>query len=763
MSAPTAPSRLTPQEAALRGASLAFQKQQQQQQQTGNGGGGGNNNNGRLSRQTTGSVSGSTGGGGGRISRQTTGSVAGDERERERQALFLPPSNSADQLGWGDGGGGGGPYHQYHHHHNQHLAPPGARAAGAVDPKSASFIAATLAASRSASPASRVGGGVGGENGAGGRVRRSPLREPVDVSSRRSSAAGQDAEEGQRADTTSLRPAMSLISLFESQRRAEGDAAQAGGRRQQQQQQLRSTRSEARLGRGADEDENREGLRAKSRPSPKPKPKVKAKPKVQQVSRREETPPPPVFRRADTEIVSPRPRRPEKKPALEEATSVSTEPNENPNVSIREVSKAKPKKPKPRAVVARSEGAANPGQEENETISAPTKTRPPAPRKSGDLSGRVPFELRTQNERRLAEAPSTDGQVESKTASTEDVTDARPPTADSKSSNDSFVSASSVPTRDETDSLLTVRSPTPSSLTPRLRPTRPMSTQPQTPVLPLRRSATGSSSQLPLDSLSDAIMAGALASARHTPVPPAPGSAGRTPPPPVPPSRRSNNNNKQQKGSSRRSSPHRMKHTLRQPHSLSDDEEARRPHNRHHHRGKPGGGGLHSKKHAHHEGSRRRWREEITEREKKRYEAVWASNRGLFLVRAAPGPTTAAPVVRDEGYEARSELVASVVVRDLWTRSRLPAAELAEVWDLVYGQGQRRRALAPGLPPGYGHAALDKQEFVVGMWLIDQRLRGRKIPPRVGESVWESAKGLRVLEPEKHGHGHGHKGKGKGK
>lgn len=759
MSAPPATSRLTPQEAALRGASLAFQKQQQQQ--TGNGGG---NHNGRLSRQTTGSVNGGAGAGGGRISRQTTGSVAGDERERERerQALFLPPSSSAEPQGWGDGGS------SYHHHHLQHLAPPGARAAGAADPKSASFIAATLAASRSASPASRASGGVGGENGAGGAgVRRSPLREPVDVSSRRSSAAGQDREEGPRADTTSLRPAMSLISLFESQKRAEEDAERAGGRRQQM---LRSTRSEARLGPEVDGDEDREDredLRAKPRPSPKPKPKVKAKPKVQQASRRAETPSPPVVRRADTEIVSPRPRRPEKRPTLEDATAVSTEPDGNSYVSVREVSKVKPKKPKPRAVVAKSEGAAIPGQEENKTISAPTKTRPPAPRKSGDLSGRLPFESRTPNSTRLAEAPGTDGQVEPKTTSTGDVADARPSTADSKSSNDSFVSASSVPTRDETDSLLTVRSHTPGSLTPRLRPTRPTTSQPQTPVLPLRRSATGSSSQLPLDSLSDAIMAGALASARHTPVPPAPGSsAGRTPPPPVPPPRHggSSNHRQQQTGSSRRSSPHRMKHTLRQPRSVSDDEEARWPHNRHHHRGRPGGGGLHSKKHAHHEGSRRRWREEVTEREKKRYEAVWASNRGLFLVGPPPGSSSAAaataPVVRDEGYEARAGLVANVVVRDLWARSRLPAAELAEVWDLVYGQGQARRG--GNGQHEHGHGALDRQEFVVGMWLIDQRLRGRKIPPRVQESVWDSAKGLRVLEPERHGHGHkGHKGKGK--
>ncbi|KAG0648868.1 Increased rDNA silencing 4 [Hyphodiscus hymeniophilus] len=32
----------------------------------------------------------------------------------------------------------------------------------------------------------------------------------------------------------------------------------------------------------------------------------------------------------------------------------------------------------------------------------------------------------------------------------------------------------------------------------------------------------------------------------------------------------------------------------------------------------------------HHEGDRKRWRDEITERERKRYEAVWASNRGLY-------------------------------------------------------------------------------------------------------------------------------------
>jgi hypothetical protein len=73
------------------------------------------------------------------------------------------------------------------------------------------------------------------------------------------------------------------------------------------------------------------------------------------------------------------------------------------------------------------------------------------------------------------------------------------------------------------------------------------------------------------------------------------------------------------------------------------------------------------------------------------------------------------------GEEA--DLVVNVVVRDIWARSRLPADELAEVWELV------DRA---------GRGALGRDEFVVGLWLIDQRLRGRKIPARVGQSVWES-------------------------
>lgn len=703
MSAPVA-TGLTPQEAALRGASLAFQKQQQ---------GPASANGGSVSRQTTGSA----GGEDGPAERER-------ERERERQALFLPSSLSTAAAEHGAGGVA---------HHAQRLAPPGGRAAAAAaaaagDLKSASFIAATLAASRSVSPGTRSDSGA---------ARRPSLR----------------GSETAAADTTSLRPATSLISLFESHKHADedpvgGSPVRAGRRRQKPRCPQPPVRLE-REGEGLD----RGSPRSKTKPSLKPKPK----PKVQ-VGRRDETPPPPVVRRADTEIVSPKPRRPEKKPKLEVDAAVSGESSVSSDAAIQEASKAKPRVPKPRTAQARHGGQTTVGREENQTTkqrtsgpakkipSKPTKTRPPAPRKSADLSERLPLETITRSPRGPSEVSNTDGPEESEVASAENTKDVRPSTADSKSSDDSFVSASSVPTRDETDSLLTVRSPTPSSLTPRVRLSRPVSAQPLTPALPIRRSATGSSSQLPLDSLSDAIMAGSLASARHTPV-----SIGdsRTPPP-LPPSRRGTTKNK---SSSRRQSPHRMKHTLRQPPSLSDDEDARRPH---HHRRR----GLNRKKHAHHEGSRRRWREEITEREKKRYEAVWASNRGLFLV-PPPAPWPEHPAdhnrarrPRDERSEALSDLIADVVVRDLWSRSRLPAAELAEVWDLVYGRG-RGAGRESGAPAAHG--ALDKQEFVVGMWLIDQRLRGRKIPPWVSESVWDSAKGLRVLSPE---HGHGHKGKG---
>lgn len=128
----------------------------------------------------------------------------------------------------------------------------------------------------------------------------------------------------------------------------------------------------------------------------------------------------------------------------------------------------------------------------------------------------------------------------------------------------------------------------------------------------------------------------------------------------------------------------------------------------------------------HSEGSRKRWRDSITEREKKRYEGVWAANRGLYLhpSQVHPSALQAYPNPQDLQDE-----VAALVVRDIWGRSRLPPHVLEEVWELVDSRGVGR---------------LLREEFVVGLWLIDQALKGRKLPVKVQESVWASVRGARV-------------------
>ncbi|KAI8628680.1 hypothetical protein F5Y19DRAFT_110452 [Xylariaceae sp. FL1651] len=266
-------------------------------------------------------------------------------------------------------------------------------------------------------------------------------------------------------------------------------------------------------------------------------------------------------------------------------------------------------------------------------------------------------------------------------------------------STDTFVSASSAPSpQPDSPRRRTPHPPIPKPSQP-IRPPSVQSVPSLQPVRPTVLPQRQSASNLPLDSLTNAIVAGSLASARATP-------SVVTPPTPPP----------------RKQTPH-MRQTLRAPRLKSDEEESGiRPQ----HKKGPLGKFSSRKKHSHHEGARKRWREEITARERKRYEGVWASNRGLLLDSSSSVPNGLHDI-------DTSQLVANVVVRDIWARSRLPFDELAEVWDLVDTQGR---------------GVLDKAEFVVGMWLVDQRLRGRKIPRKVSDSVWGSARGVRVLGPK---------------
>jgi hypothetical protein len=122
-------------------------------------------------------------------------------------------------------------------------------------------------------------------------------------------------------------------------------------------------------------------------------------------------------------------------------------------------------------------------------------------------------------------------------------------------------------------------------------------------------------------------------------------------------------------------------------------------------------------------GDRKRWRDAVTERERKRYEGLFASNRGLLLPPEQP------------------DQISNVVVRDLWLRSRLPLGELETIWNLVIA-GEPEQPTTP-------KTSLSKEEFVVGLWLIDQRLKGRKLPVKVSGTVWTSVRGLQGIKIKK--------------
>ncbi|KAI9801547.1 MAG: hypothetical protein M1825_003226 [Sarcosagium campestre] len=215
------------------------------------------------------------------------------------------------------------------------------------------------------------------------------------------------------------------------------------------------------------------------------------------------------------------------------------------------------------------------------------------------------------------------------------------------------------------------------------------------------------------DSLANAMVASVLASTRLPPR--------QTPSTPPLPRRHSRghlfpHHNHGSVENSRTPSPVKgMRQTMRKP-SKSDDEVD--PASAPYRKGRKKFIKTHPNKH--HEGDRKRWRDAVTESERKRYEGVWAANKGLLL--SSPSSS------RDlSPVEVASGQVSNLVVRDIWSRSRLGDETLEEVWDLV----DRR-----------GIGALEREEFVVGMWLIDQRLKGRKLPIKVSDSVWESVRRL---------------------
>jgi hypothetical protein len=202
------------------------------------------------------------------------------------------------------------------------------------------------------------------------------------------------------------------------------------------------------------------------------------------------------------------------------------------------------------------------------------------------------------------------------------------------------------------------------------------------------------------DSLANAIVSANLAIKSTSPP-----KRSRTPPPLPSPRRKTHHthdifgHHRARSLSPQKKQPGRLLTTLR-----SDEADEKQKNKKHHFR----------QPNKHHEGTRERWRDFISDPERKRYEGVWAANKGLYI-----------------SSSSQAEEVLNLVARDIWARSRLPSERLAKVWDLVTydenGRQDERRSLT-------------REQFVVGMWFIDQMLKGRNLPHSVNASVWSSVR-----------------------
>lgn len=128
----------------------------------------------------------------------------------------------------------------------------------------------------------------------------------------------------------------------------------------------------------------------------------------------------------------------------------------------------------------------------------------------------------------------------------------------------------------------------------------------------------------------------------------------------------------------------------------------------------------------------------VSESERKRYEGLWATNKGIHV------PFLVDDILASILETNRQPLdeVHGLVVRELWRRSRLPESSLEHIWDLV-DRNQK--------------GCLDREEFLVGTWLVDQSLYGRKVPDQLRASIWNSVARLNVhVRLDKHHHHHHH-------
>ena len=134
----------------------------------------------------------------------------------------------------------------------------------------------------------------------------------------------------------------------------------------------------------------------------------------------------------------------------------------------------------------------------------------------------------------------------------------------------------------------------------------------------------------------------------------------------------------------------------------------------------------------------------ITNEEKKRYEAIWVSNKNRYLdmlpwydsYKKKISAVISGDTLSDVGTSTNNEedetediddfeedLMVNFVVYEIYNRSNLPPKVLKKIYDLVDKRND---------------GTLNKQSFIVGMWLIDQCLYGKKLPDEIPDLVWNS-------------------------
>ncbi|CAR30432.1 KLTH0H09636p [Lachancea thermotolerans CBS 6340] len=130
----------------------------------------------------------------------------------------------------------------------------------------------------------------------------------------------------------------------------------------------------------------------------------------------------------------------------------------------------------------------------------------------------------------------------------------------------------------------------------------------------------------------------------------------------------------------------------------------------------------------------------VTQAERKRYEGMWVTNRNCYLELLPWWQTSGEQqvYVPDEG------LILNLVVLDIWSRSNLPQDKLASIYDMVDFRKD---------------GTLERKSFIVGMWLVDQSLYGRKLPAKIEPRVWESVDKYVVNVPSEAQVGFSHKDK----